>query len=237
MSDSTAYTDALEGFLATGKKCAKSTSVKEWFDNPAMSAKLRSKSSKFVDFVPQILVQKVSDLLSRTQMKKLAHLDQQLSCIQMVQVKTTSLLENLELLSTVDTNCVSLVWKKTETGADSITSYNIWFQECQEEKETGSSKPAAESSPGKVVGFCCTPTAETKYCIDNLFPGTKYEFWVQAVSDIILFSVSSEKCCGNTQKMRLSEIALKPNPFTETDYLELFIALKNKRRTLVEWRE
>ena len=49
VSHSTAYTDVLEDFLATEKKNTKST--KEWFDNAAISAEMRSKSSTFIDFV------------------------------------------------------------------------------------------------------------------------------------------------------------------------------------------
>ena len=52
VSHSTAYTDVLEDFLATEKKNTKST--KEWFDNAAISAEMRSKSSTFIDFVHKL---------------------------------------------------------------------------------------------------------------------------------------------------------------------------------------
>ena len=203
VSDSTAYTDALEDFLATGKKYAKSTSVKEWFDNSAISAELRSKSSKFLDFVrtnscAEAFRFAVTDMNEETGTSGPA-----------IILYTDGSGEDYEppgkpgtpSATTVDTSCVNLVWKKTETGAESIASYKIWFQEGKEEKENGSSKSTAESSPGKVVEFHCTPTAETKYCIDNLSPGTRYEFWVQAVSDIKVFSANSEKCCGSTKPL------------------------------------
>jgi hypothetical protein len=42
--DSSAYIDALDSYLITGKVNAKSAAIKEWFDNPLLSAELRSKS-------------------------------------------------------------------------------------------------------------------------------------------------------------------------------------------------
>ena len=202
VSDSTAYTDALEDFLATGKKYAKSTSVKEWFDNPAISAELRSKSSKFIDFVHTNSCAEgfrfaVTDTNEETGASGPA-----------IILYTDGSGEDYELpgkpgtpsATTVDTKHVNLVWRTPVTGADSIASYKIWFQVRKEEEESTSSKLTAESSPGEVVEFRCTPTAETKYCIDDLSPGTKYEFWVQAVSDIKVFSANSEKCCGNTKE-------------------------------------
>ena len=223
VSDSTAYTDALEDFLATGKKYSKSTSVKEWFDNPAISAELRSKSSKFLDFVRTNSCAEgfrfaVTDTNEETGTSGPA-----------IILYTDGSGEDYEppgkpgtpSATTVDTNRVNLVWT---TAAYSIVSHKIWFQTCQEKEEYSSSKAAAVSSPGKVVEFRCTPTAKTKYCIDNLSPGTKYEFWVQAVSDIKVFSVSSEKCCGNTQEMpHMKSLTLRMEVLKEREKLETLI--------------
>ena len=59
--------------------------------------------------------------------------------------------------TTVDTNHGNLEWETPESDADSIASYKIWFQVRKEEKEN-TSKSVAESSPGEVVEFHCTPT-------------------------------------------------------------------------------
>ena len=213
VSDSTAYTDVLEDYLATGTKNAKA-SFEEWFDNPAVSAELRSKSSKFIDFVhSNSCAEDVRFAVTDTN-------DETGASGPAIILFTGGSCEDYEppgkpgtpSATTVDTNRVNLVWKKPETGADSIASYKIWFQECKEEETNPSSKSAAESSPDKVGEFHGTPTAETKYCIDNLSPGTKYEFWVQAVSDIKVLSVNSDKCCGNTTTEELHHPADQIRP-------------------------
>ena len=200
VSNTTAYTDALEKFLATGKNNAKAVAVKEWFDKSFTMAEVRSKSSEFLDLVRTNYRAEgfrfaVTDSNEETTASGPA-----------IILYTDGSGEDYEppgkpgtpSATTVDTNHVNLVWRTPVIGADSIASYKIWFQ-ARKEEESITYKSAAESSPGEVVEFRCTSTAETKYCIDNLSPGTKYEFWVQAVSGIKIFSANSEKCGGNTK--------------------------------------
>ena len=202
VSDSTPYTDALEKYLSTGKKNTKAASMKEWFDKSGISAEMKAKSSEFLDFVrinsdAEGFCFAVTDTNEETDASGPA-----------IIIYTAGSCEDYEppgkpgtpSATTVDTNRVNLEWEKPETGADSISSYKISFQIVKEKENT--SKSAAESSsPDEEAEFRCTPTAETKYCIDNLSPGTKYEFWVQSVSDIKVFSANSEKCCGNTKEL------------------------------------
>ena len=218
VSNSTAYTDALEKFLATGKNNAKAVAVKEWFDKSFTMAEMRSKSSEFLDFVRtnyraegfRFAVTDSNEETSASGPAIILYTDGSGEYFEPPGKPGTP------SATTVDTNHVNLVWRAPVTGADSIASYKIWFQARKEEEESTSSKSAAESSPGEVVEFRCTPTAETKYCIDNLSPGTKYEFWVQAVSDIKVSSPNSEKCCGNTKEFpRPADPILKQSTLVE----------------------
>ena len=212
VTDSTPYTKALEKYLSTKKKNAKAASVKEWFDKSVVSAEMKSKSSEFLDFVrvnsdAEGFCFAVTDTNEETDASGPA-----------IIIYTGGSGEDYEppgkpgtpSATTVDTNNVNLEWEVPEAGADSITSYKIWFQVCKEEEENPSSKSAAVSSLDEVAEFRYTPTAETKYCIEDLSPGTKYEFWVQAISDIKVYSVNSEKCRGNTEALpRPADLILK----------------------------
>ena len=209
VSDSTAYTDTLESYLTTGKKNSKSTSIKEWFEDPTTSAELRCMSSNFVNFVNINSSAKgfafaVTDLNEETSASGPA-----------IILYTDGSPEDYEppgkpgtpTASPVSTNCVDLAWEKPESSADSIQSYKIWFHAC---KEDTPSDLAAESK------FRLTPTTETKFCISNLLPGTKYDFWVQAVSDIGVFSVKSNSCSGKTKELpRPADLILKQSKLIE----------------------
>jgi len=209
--DSTAYTEALEKSLATGKK---SISDKEWFNNPIISAELRSKSTEFIDFVhtnsdAEGFGFAVTDTNEDT--------DASGPAIVLYSDGLSEVYEPPEKPGTpsatpVNFNCVNLSWEKPETGADSISSYKIWLQVY---KEDTSSKFTTKPYP-HVVEHRFTPTAETKFCIEGLSPGTKYEFWVQALTDINVFSVFSDKCYGTTKELpRPADLILKQSILRE----------------------
>jgi GTP-binding protein EngB required for normal cell division len=97
----------------------------------------------------------------------------------------------------VDTTSVNLTWAEPEHGTEAVISYKVWFRTNNKGKPSHNS--TNESSPNEVMKFCSTPTAETQMLIQDLLPGTKYQFQVQAVSDLGVFSTKSDSCCGKTK--------------------------------------
>lgn len=190
ISDSSVYVEALDSYLTTGKQNAKSVAFKEWFDQPIVSAELRSLSSEFLDFVQTNTDVKgfsfaVTDSNEETGASGPA-----------VILYTDGSPEDYELpgkpgapkASPVDTNSVNLVWTKSELGADAIFSYKVWYR-----------ISTSPSDSDEVMKSCCTLTAETQFLVNDLLPGTEYEFQVQAVSDLGVFSVKSGSCSGKTK--------------------------------------
>ena len=212
--DTTAYVGAMKKYLA-GKNNSKVSSVQEWFDDPTISAELRLKSSEFIDFVSTNASAKgftfaVTDMNEEINSPGPAII---LCTDDSLEIYQPPGKPGTPTASPISSSSVDLVWEKPETGAQLIRSYKIWFHACEEDT---SSYSAAKSLLDKVEELHLTPTTETKCCISNLLPDTKYEFSVQAITDIGVISVGSDSCSVKTKEIpRPADLILKQSKLIE----------------------
>ena len=204
VSESSVYVEALDCYLTTGKKDAKSVSHKEWFDRPTVSAELRSKSKKFLDFV------KINSDVEGFAFAATDSNEETGASGPAVILYTDGFPEDYELpekpetpeATPVDANSVNLVWTKSEADAPAISSYKVWYR--------------LKTSTSEEMNSHSTLNAEPEFLVNELLPDTEYEFQVQAVSDLGVCSVKSSSCYGKTKdKSRSVDLLLAKSKLIE----------------------
>lgn len=204
ITESTAYTEALESYMMTEK--IKSVTIKEWYDLGDISGELRSKISDFVDFV-QTNSDANSFAFAVTDMN-----EESGASGPVIILYTDGSPEDYEppgkpgnlTASTVDCHSIDLEWTKPEVGADEIVSYQVCFRKLED--ENGEKTSISVSSE------------ETECKIENLSPGETYNFWVQAVSDIGVVSGESDCCTGKTKNIpRPADLILSESELIDAD--------------------
>ena len=211
VSESSVYVEALDSYLTTGKKDAKSVSHKEWFDQPVVSAEVRSKSKRFLDFV------KINSDVEGFAFAATDSNEETGASGPTVILYTDGFPKDYELpgkpetpeATPVDANSVNLVWMKSEVDTFAISSYKVWY--------------CLKTSTSEEMNSRSTLNAEMKFLVKDLLPGTEYEFQVQAVSDLGICSVKSSSCSAKTKDAsRPADMILAKSKLIETGQLDVY---------------